>query len=102
LPRVEELLSYVELSDEDADVLYEQESNEAYAGPEGGDKLGGWPLWIQSVEYPECRICKKAMRLIFQIDSQVNLPYMWGDSGCAHITQCAEHKDVVSFGWACF
>ena len=41
LPRVEELLSYVELSDEDADVLYEQESNEAYAGPEGGDKLGG-------------------------------------------------------------
>jgi hypothetical protein len=38
---------------------------------------------------------------VFQIDSEDNLPYMFGDVGCAHITQCPEHKEVVAFGWAC-
>jgi hypothetical protein len=66
-----------------------------------GDKLGGWPHWIQGVEYPACPRCDTAMEIVFQLDSDDNLPYGFGDAGCGHITQCAEHKDVVAFGWAC-
>ena len=66
-----------------------------------GDKLAGWPSWVQGPEYPDCPRCGRAMDLLFQIDSEDHVPYMFGDLGCSHITQCAEHKDVVAFGWAC-
>jgi uncharacterized protein YwqG len=65
------------------------------------DKLGGWPYWVQGVEYPSCPKCNKQMQLVFQIDSNDNLVFMFGDAGCGHITQCPEHKDVLAFGWAC-
>jgi uncharacterized protein YwqG len=101
LPRVEELIGYMELSDEEQEELFDAEDSEAYPGPEGGDKLGGWPYWIQGVEYPECRECNKPMKYVFQIDSEVNVPFMWGDSGCGHISQCEEHPEILAFGWAC-
>jgi hypothetical protein len=63
-----------------------------------GDKLGGWPYWVQGIEYPCCPRCGAEMGLVFQLDSDDNLPYGFGDAGCGHITQCAEHKDVVAFG----
>lgn len=85
----------VELSDDEGKALYD-------AGyPRIGDKLSGWPFWVQGVEYPSCRICGKQMRLVFQIDSEDNLPFMFGDSGCGHITQCPDHHAEVAFGWAC-
>ncbi len=101
LPRVSELSSYEEIDEDELDALYEAENAESYDGPSGGDKLGGWPDWIQDVEYPPCSTCEKPMQLVFQIDSTVNVDYMWGDSGCGHITQCPEHHDVLAFGWAC-
>ncbi len=69
--------------------------------PRGGDKLAGYPMWVQSVEYPDCPVCGEQMRLVFQIDSEDNLPYMFGDVGCGHITQCKNHKEQLAFGWAC-
>jgi uncharacterized protein YwqG len=69
--------------------------------PRSGDKLAGWPLWVQGIEYPACPECQTPMRLVFQIDSNDHLPYMFGDVGCGHLTQCATHKDVLAFGWAC-
>ncbi|HQU84997.1 MAG TPA: DUF1963 domain-containing protein [Pyrinomonadaceae bacterium] len=69
--------------------------------PHGGDKLSGYPMWIQSIEYPDCPICGKRMRLLFQIDSEDNIPYSFGDVGCGHLTQCEEHKEQLAFGWAC-
>jgi uncharacterized protein YwqG len=69
--------------------------------PHGGDKLAGYPRWIQSIEYPDCPVCGEQMQLVFQIDSDDNLPYMFGDVGCGHITQCKNHKDQLAFGWAC-
>ncbi len=66
-----------------------------------GDKWGGWPNWVQGVEYPACPECAKPMRLLLQVDSEDNVPYMFGDVGCGHITQCPEHTDVLAFGWAC-
>lgn len=67
----------------------------------GGDKLGGWPAWVQGVEYPNCPICGARMVLVLQLDSEDNIPFMLGDAGTGHITQCPEHKEVVAFGWAC-
>jgi uncharacterized protein YwqG len=66
-----------------------------------GDKLAGWPYWVQWVEYPSCPKCSKRMELVFQLDSNDNLDFMFGDAGCGHITQCPEHQDVLAFGWAC-
>lgn len=96
LPNSEELDGQgVALDDDESDALYALEL------PLAGDKLAGWPNWIQGIEYPQCRTCRKPMRLVFQIDSEINLPHMFGDSGIAHLTQCPDHKDELAFGWAC-
>jgi len=83
------------LSDEQSNFLCELEY------PHPGDKLLGWPYWVQGVEYPDCPECGKTMRLVFQIDSEDNLPYMFGDAGCSHITQCDDHQDKLTIAWAC-
>lgn len=69
--------------------------------PRPGDKLAGWPLWAQNVDYPNCPACGDQMRLVFQLDSYDNLPFMFGDAGTGHITQCRAHKSQVAFSWAC-
>ncbi|MGB3510656.1 MAG: DUF1963 domain-containing protein [Microcoleaceae cyanobacterium] len=69
--------------------------------PLPGDKLGGWPDWIQNIEYPNCPTCAERMRLVFQVDSDDNLPFMFGALGCGHITQCKHHKNQLAFAWAC-
>jgi uncharacterized protein YwqG len=74
---------------------------EATAQATAGDKLGGWPFWVQSAEYPSCPTCKTRMELVLQVDSENNVPHMFGDAGCGHITQCPVHRDVLTFGWAC-
>jgi uncharacterized protein YwqG len=74
---------------------------ENIANSELGDKLAGWPAWVQDVEYPLCPRCGRRMVLVFQVDSEDHIPFMFGDVGCGHVTQCPEHKDVVAFGWAC-
>ncbi|MEO0376054.1 MAG: DUF1963 domain-containing protein, partial [Cyanobacteria bacterium P01_A01_bin.17] len=81
---------------------YEQlEKGEIQNTPFFGDKLSGWPAWIQGIEYPACPVCGEAMELVLQLDSEDNLPYMFGDVGCGHITQCPTHGDQLGFGWAC-
>ncbi len=66
-----------------------------------GEKLGGWPYWIQGVEYPDCPKCGEPMGLVFQVDSDQNLPFLFGDLGVGHITRCKRHPEVLGFGWAC-
>lgn len=78
------------------DAMYEKVFN-----PANRDKLGGWPYWVQGVEYPNCTECGTRMELVFQIDSEDHVPFMFGDVGCGHITQCPTHKHIVTFGWAC-
>src|SRR5688572_23611468 len=52
LPNWEELeMLGSPLDDEDAEALAERDF------PRPGEKLRGWPLWVQSVEYPSCRQC---------------------------------------------
>lgn len=69
--------------------------------PSPGDKLLGWPFWVQGVEYPHCPDCGRRMELLFQLDSEDNLPYMFGDSGAGHVTRCPDHPHRLAFGWAC-
>ncbi len=76
-------------------------SAEAISTAREGDKLFGWPHWIQGAEYPACPECGARMEVLLQIDSEDNIPYMFGDSGIGHITRCATHPNVVTFAWAC-
>ncbi|HEV7760537.1 MAG TPA: DUF1963 domain-containing protein [Acidimicrobiales bacterium] len=66
----------------------------------GQDKLAGWPRWDQGREYPACPTCGATMRLVLQLDSEDHVPFMFGDLGIGHVTQCPVHHDVVAFGWA--
>lgn len=70
--------------------------------PQSGDKLGGWPDWVQGVEYPACPECGEPMELVFQLDSEDHLDYMFGDTGCAHVTRCKNHPHQMALGWACY
>ena len=81
--------------DEFSDALHAAER------PLSGLKLAGWPHWVQDVEYPACPRCQTKMQLVFQVDSQDALGVQFGDIGCAHLTQCPVHKDVLAFAWAC-
>ena len=73
----------------------------AIASAANKDKLGGWPAWIQCVEYPQCPKCQSEMEYFVQIDSEDNLPHMFGDVGCGHISFCRNHPEVIAFTWAC-
>lgn len=96
-PNTDELATLgCELSDEEAKALYDKNY------PQAGDKLLGWPYWIQGLEYPTCPECGETMQFLFQIDSEDNLPFMFGDAGCAHLTQCKNHPHILAFAWACY
>ncbi len=97
LPNSDELRELgVDLSEEEAEAMHH-----AWEMPQSGEKLGGWPLWIQHIEYPSCRRCGDRMEMLFQIDSDQSLPWSLGDAGVGHITQCPQHRDELAFGWAC-
>lgn len=87
----------IDMDEEHMDLLYENE----IGTPLAGDKLFGWPYWVQGVEYPKDPKTGSTMQLLFQIDSEVNLPFMFGDSGAGHITQSPDNDEVLAFGWAC-
>lgn len=70
--------------------------------PFEGDKLAGYPHWVQDVEYPNCPLCNRLMdQLIFEFASDDNVPYLWGDVGSGYILQCPDHKKELAFLWQC-
>lgn len=79
----------------------EEEALDAAEVPLTGDKWLGWPAWVQGVEYPDCRVCGEQMIYLLQIDSECNVPWMFGDVGTGHLSVCAKHLDELSFHWAC-
>ncbi len=99
-PLQQEMPSYDEFSEMEEFTEEEEEEIEDVS-PDSVDKLWGWPCWVQNIEYPSCPECGGSMKLVFQISSEGSLPYMFGDCGIGHITQCEKHKHVVGFGWAC-
>lgn len=85
----------VELADDEADALADTST------PAAGEKLGGWPMWVQGIEYPNCPKCSEPMEFLFQIDSDRNIPFLLGDAGIGHVTRCRTHPEILTFGWAC-
>lgn len=68
--------------------------------PAPGDKVGGWPLWVQGVEYPSCSICGSTTRYVAQIESSWNLPIQFGDHGNSQLFQCPVHAEILALTWA--
>jgi uncharacterized protein YwqG len=93
----------IELRDLDVNAVSAPDANveETISAAMHGDKLGGWPLWVQSVAYPACQQCGRPMRFVMQLDSEDNIPHMFGSIGCGHIMQCPDHPQVLTFAWAC-
>lgn len=82
-------------SDAELEVLYEGHY------PSQGDKLLGAPYWVQYPEYPDCPQCHKPTTAIFQLDSNDQLDFMWGDAGVALVVWCPEHPQTLGLTWQC-
>ncbi len=75
-----------------------------------GDKLLGWPVWSQGVEYPHCPDCQKQMEILVQINNDGHgagspgygsaLGQVFAGDGNGHISYCPEHGQMT-FAWAC-
>jgi predicted DNA-binding WGR domain protein/uncharacterized protein YwqG len=79
----------------------EEEFEDSIGLPWDGDKISGYPNWIQQKEYPNCTVCGAEMQFVFQIASDDNLPIWFGRAGTARITQCTTHKEILALTWAC-
>ena len=63
------------------------------------DKLCGWPSWVQGFRPPRCPQCDTRMEYVFQLRSQGNLAYQFGDCGIAHLYRCPSHPRVLGYKW---
>jgi len=101
-PNYDEAISLgIEFSEDELDEYYSNESDLGNAMPLQCDKLDGWPDWVQGVSYPFCSVCEKQMNYLFQMASNDNVPYMFGDCGIGHVCVCPDHPDRLSFLWDC-
>ena len=67
--------------------------------PKATDKLGGYPFWINNVDYKKCYICNNNMSLIYQTNAKYN-NFMFGDCGIGHLFLCKKHPNILAFQWA--
>ncbi|WP_442510523.1 DUF1963 domain-containing protein [Novipirellula sp. SH528] len=58
-----------------------------------GEKLGGWPGFIQGADYPACPTCSQPMKFVFQLAS-------FG-SRIAFLFRCSKHRSTLAFSWQC-
>lgn len=45
----------------------------------------------------DCPKCATHMQFLMQVDSEQNLPHMFGDSGAGHLSFCKNHPEIMSF-----
>ncbi len=69
--------------------------------PRIADKLGGWPSWVQSPDYPPCPRCQAPMDFLLQVECNGHTGYQFGDLGCGYLLGCRAHADGVGFVWSC-
>lgn len=67
-------------------------------------RVGGFPTWVQSAQYPKCPLCNNIMSFIMQLDSDLptvdNGEWLWGSGGICYIFWCDSCK-VSGFLWQC-
>jgi Domain of unknown function (DUF1963) len=67
-----------------------------YDACEGGDKLGGWPKWIQDLEYPSCPDCGEEMKsFVYQLTSDAENGCSYCGDGVAYVCQCPTHRHQI-------
>ncbi|KQZ39537.1 hypothetical protein ASD58_03815 [Duganella sp. Root1480D1] len=68
------------------------------------NRLGGHPTWVQGADYPDCPCCKKKMRFMLQLDSQLpdqdSEEWLWGSGGVAYGFNCATCR-TTAYIWQC-
>lgn len=82
--------------------IYDLMAEREIGVPSEKDKLFGWPHWIQSMEYPFDKKTNSQMELFFQLNSEENLPFMFGDAGTGYLTQSPKDASKLAFGWSCY
>lgn len=60
------------------------------------DKAGGFACWLDGRDEKCCKVCKQPLRLLVQIDSGDNVPFIWGNDGCIAVFECADHPEQVT------
>jgi hypothetical protein len=78
-----------------------REISDTVASASPGDKLFGWPRWVQFACYPQCDQCGCPMRYLLQIDSKCSIPKIFGDVGTAHVFYCDEHRSSFAITYEC-
>jgi hypothetical protein len=63
--------------------------------PAEGDKLGGWPAYIQQPSLGDSARCGQPRALLLQVASQGNLAVHFGDGGRLFVAACRDHPRAV-------
>ncbi len=92
-PDYEEILRFAKIQEGSEEAKQLEKYQDKF--PAQGDKLSGWRFKIQSSENPQCKLCGEEMALLFQLFSEKNLEYMFGDGGAVYIFQCKKHKENI-------
>ncbi|MGE0710057.1 MAG: ankyrin repeat domain-containing protein [Planctomycetota bacterium] len=67
-----------------------------------GDKLGGWPHWIQDASWPLAPLSQaRCDRLLLQLDTGGALGDELGDGGIGFLLSAAAAPEEVVFVWQC-
>ncbi len=69
--------------------------------PFPGDKVFGWPLWLDQLNYPYCRKNHSRMESVFQFCSNDHLPWHFSDSGIGHVHESIDGSNEFAFEWSC-
>lgn len=68
--------------------------------PAPGDKLGGWPYWLQYREYIEDEADDESeFSHLLQLDSQDNLPFDFGEGGLAYLMYNPKKDEELALLW---
>ena len=71
-----------------------------WPGAVPGDKIGGYPAWVQDTEFPRCPACDGAMtELVLQMVSDGAAKVQFGDMGTAYVLRCPSHPSELDLIW---
>lgn len=83
------------------DAIYDYMMANNIGTTNANDKLFGYPHWLQSSEFTNT-LKSDNEHLLFQLASNDNLPFMFGDSGIGYLLKNRNHNNPLSFYWQCF
>lgn len=68
-------------------------------GRENLNRVGGYPSWVQSADFPNCPGCGEPMRFITQLDSALPTAagdeWLWGSGGLCYGFSCSRCRNTA-------